>query len=121
MAFFTSASKTLPSRRKGPADPAVVKLNQDVLTTFVEVYCWKNHRRERGDLCPQCDDLLRYACQRVERCPYDPKPKCKTCPTHCYKPDYRSRMKEVMRYSGMYFVKRGRIDWLIKYFFSPSI
>jgi hypothetical protein len=46
----------------------------------------------------------------------DPKPKCKDCPVHCYKSEYRRRIKEVMRFSGIYFVKRGRVDWLIKYF-----
>jgi len=45
-----------------------------------------------------------------------PKPKCKDCPVHCYKIEYRRRIKEVMRFSGIYFVKRGRVDWLIKYF-----
>jgi len=28
----------------------------------------------------------------------------------------RQRIKEVMKYSGKYYVKRGRLDWLVKYF-----
>lgn len=90
------------------------------LKNFVEVYCRHHHPREtlcaeRG-VCPDCCGLLDYARARLERCPFDPKPKCKDCTVHCYRKDYRQRVREVMRYSGMYYVKRGRIDWLIKYF-----
>ncbi len=86
------------------------------VTKFVEVYCREHHTPNGGGPCEQCRDLLAYAKQRLTRCPYDPKPRCKDCRTHCYRPDYRKRMQEVMRFSGMHFVKRGRIDWLVKYF-----
>ncbi|MFH1998920.1 MAG: nitrous oxide-stimulated promoter family protein [Planctomycetota bacterium] len=42
--------------------------------------------------------------------------KRKACDTHCYKPAYRAKIKEVMRYSGIHFIKRGRLDWLVRYF-----
>jgi hypothetical protein len=87
-----------------------------VITRFIEVFCRQKHRGAGGQLCPDCRELLEYAAERLARCPMDPKPKCKDCPTHCYKPTYRQRVKEVMRFSGIYFVKRGRLDWLIKYF-----
>ena len=28
----------------------------------------------------------------------------------------RKRVREIMKYSGMHFVKRGSVDWLVKYF-----
>ncbi|MBU0518176.1 nitrous oxide-stimulated promoter family protein [bacterium] len=56
--------------------------------------------------------MLDYAILRLKRCHYHPKPPCKQCPTHCYKPDMRQRIKEVMKFSGMYYVRRGRMDWL---------
>lgn len=87
-----------------------------VARRFIEVYCAAHHDTGEGALCSECADLLAYVERRLERCPYDPKPKCKDCRTHCYKPEYRQRIKEVMRFSGMHFVKRGRVDWLIKYF-----
>lgn len=93
-----------------------------VLTRFIEVYCQKRHQSYQkhapagGELCDECRDLLEYATDRLARCPMDPKPKCKDCPAHCYKPQYRQRIREVMKFSGIYFVKRGRVDWLIKYF-----
>jgi hypothetical protein len=86
------------------------------LKRFIEVYCRENHGTQKGTLCDECDELLTYACKRLERCPYDPKPKCKDCKTHCYIEKYRNQIKEVMKFSGIYHVKRGRVDWLIKYF-----
>ncbi len=92
------------------------------LQKFIEVYCRKNHPDEAGELpsglCSDCEQLLTYARKRLEKCPYDPKPKCKNCKTHCYASAYRARIKEVMKFSGMYFVKRGRLDWAIRYFLS---
>jgi len=89
--------------------------DERVLTAFVEVFCRAHHRTD-GELCPECGELLAYARDRLAHCPLDPKPKCKDCPVHCYRPDYRARMREVMRFSGIHFVKRGRLDWLVRYF-----
>jgi len=51
-------------------------------------------------VCAECADLLRYAEQRRAFCPKDPKPFCSHCDTHCYSPEMRDRMREVMRYAG---------------------
>ena len=96
---------------------AGIESHEQVLAQFTQVYCRRVHRGGEGDgLCAQCRDLLAYAHQRLIKCPFDPKPKCKDCRVHCYQKEYRDRTREVMRYSGMYFVKRGRLDWLIRYF-----
>lgn len=108
------------SRRQGPNDPRKVEKNQEILAKFTHVYCRHHHGSDGQVLCPECQDLLQYAYKRVLHCPYDPKPACKNCPTHCYKPEYRQRIKEIMRFSGMYYVKRGRIDWLVKYFLAGA-
>jgi hypothetical protein len=92
-----------------------MELERRVLRSFIRVYC-RNHHGTANELCADCADLQEYALKRLERCPYDPKPKCKKCPTHCYRPDYRRRIKEVMKFSGIYYVKRGRLDWLVRYF-----
>ena len=86
------------------------------LSRFIQVYCRKKHNSKPEQLCASCQDLLDYATSRLKKCPYNPKPKCKDCPSHCYKDEYRSKIREVMKFSGIYFVKRGRLDWLIKYF-----
>ncbi|NIV30593.1 MAG: nitrous oxide-stimulated promoter family protein [Anaerolineae bacterium] len=103
-------SKTADARRERR-----MELERRVLKSFIRVFC-RNHHGAGQELCTDCADLQAYALKRLERCPYDPKPKCKKCPTHCYRPDYRMRIKEVMKYSGIYYVKRGRLDWLVRYF-----
>jgi len=87
-----------------------------VLNRFIAVYCQQHHQTDGDAVCKDCRDLMQYAQQRLEKCPYDPKPKCKDCRTHCYKPDYREKIRAVMRFSGMYFVRRGRLDWMFRYF-----
>jgi hypothetical protein len=87
----------------------------EILRDFIQVYCRENHGHAKG-LCDECKDLLDYAMQRLRECRLDPKPKCKDCPAPCYAPSYRERIRRVMRFSGMYFIKRGRMDWLVEYF-----
>lgn len=96
--------------------PAQLERELKLLRRFTEVYCRRHHGSARAELCGDCAGLLEYARGRLEACPYDPKPKCKHCPTHCFKPSRRQQVREIMRYSGMYFVRRGRLDWLVRYF-----
>ena len=52
-------------------------------------------------LCPQCQSLLEYSLSRLERCPFgNAKPSCARCHVHCYKPNMRKQIRNVMRYSG---------------------
>jgi hypothetical protein len=106
-----------------------------ILAQFIEVYCrnkhsklektpWKPHEElaissNRGDiyLCQGCSTLLEYSAKRRRLCPLDPKPTCKKCEIHCYIPEYRSKIREVMRFSGMHMIKRGRIDMIFHYLF----
>ncbi|HEY90705.1 MAG TPA: nitrous oxide-stimulated promoter family protein [Dehalococcoidia bacterium] len=107
-----------------------------ILVDFVGVFCRENHQYESkslfpgedeamrqvaGDrpllLCPDCRKLLYHGVVKLLQCPYDPKPMCKKCETHCYASGYREKMREVMRFSGLYMVKHGRLDMLFHYFF----
>lgn len=66
---------------------------------MIRLYC----RRKEGnkELCPQCLELLEYARTRLSRCPFgENKTTCRLCPVHCYKPEMKKRMQEVMRYAG---------------------
>ncbi len=107
-------AKSLP-KRKGPVNLNALRKSKKTITAFIHVYCKCHHHTDGKYLCTECSELLNYAITRLSKCPYDPKPKCKECPTHCYKPDCRERIREVMRFSGMYYVKRGRLDWLLYY------
>ena len=85
-----------------------------LLEKFIGVYCRKKHGTA-NPLCADCASLKEYAFKKLDKCPFDPKPKCKDCRVHCYKEPYRSQMKEIMKFAGIHFVKRGRLDWLFKY------
>lgn len=101
------------------------KVDKDIkiLREFIQIYCDTKHKdmpktnENNITLCEECHDILRYSSMRRENCPLDPKPTCKNCEIHCYKPEYRQRIKEIMRHSGMTLIKRGRIDLIFHYFF----
>ena len=51
--------------------------------------------------CKECQALDDYARMRSDKCPFmETKTFCSNCKVHCYKPEMRQRIKEVMRYSG---------------------
>jgi predicted amidophosphoribosyltransferase len=75
-----------------------------IISRMILIYCQGNHG-EKEELCPTCRDLLNYANERRRLCPLDPKPACKNCSIHCYKPEYREKIRQVMRYSGKRFYK----------------
>jgi hypothetical protein len=102
------------------------------LMKFVGIYCRENHNGERTPfsfklfdiheiekrevpLCLDCTRLLTYGLTMRLKCPYDPKPMCKKCETQCYHGEYKAKIREVMRFSGMHLVKHGRLDMLYHY------
>mgnify|MGYP001324586415 CR=1 FL=1 len=96
--------------------------DEKVIKAFIKIYCQQKHQKNgaltnSGGLCPSCQDMLAYALKRNDVCPLDPKPRCKKCVVHCYKPEMRERIKKVMKFSGQYYLRRGRLDWVYKYFF----
>jgi hypothetical protein len=76
-----------------------IKTELETLGKMIGVYCRGRHDG-RAELCRECRDLLTYAAGRLEKCPHHPKPSCRGCPTHCYAPENRARIKEIMRYAG---------------------
>lgn len=71
------------------------------LEAMIRIRCRDVHRPAAGGLCEDCRDLLRYAGERLEKCPFgEDKPTCARCPVHCYRPEMRERIREVMRHAG---------------------
>lgn len=67
---------------------------------MIALYC-KHQHNPQGKLCPDCQDLLGFAWRRLELCKHgENKPTCGKCPIHCYKPDMRAKVRQVMRYAG---------------------
>ncbi len=105
-----------------------------VLADFISIFCRQKHhahdraaviieddslRHSLGDkklvLCSECRKLLYHGIAKLVLCPYDPKPVCRKCPTHCYAPAYRERIRQVMRFTGPYLIRHGRLDLLFHY------
>jgi hypothetical protein len=106
-----------------------------VLADFVEIYCREKHRDatrsafpirderleslSRGrdlTLCQECEKLLNHGIAKLLQCRQDPKPMCKKCKIQCYAPGYRQKIREVMKFSGLYLVRHGRLDLVLHYF-----
>ena len=73
---------------------------KEVVSQMIALYCRKQHHT-KGSLCSECEALTAYARQRSDRCPFmETKTFCSNCRVHCYKPEMREKIREVMRYSG---------------------
>lgn len=73
---------------------------KETVSLMIALYCKKKHHT-KGMLCPECQALNDYACMRSDRCPFmDSKTFCSNCRVHCYKPDMREKIREVMKFSG---------------------
>jgi hypothetical protein len=67
---------------------------------MIRIYC-RHHHHPEGNLCSDCEGLLKYAQQRVDKCIFGAnKPVCAGCKVHCYNKDMREKVRDVMRYAG---------------------
>ena len=93
-----------------------VKEEQQVAEQMIRLYCRK--KEGNGELCPSCAELLQYARMRLEHCKFgEKKTTCKKCPVHCYRPEMRKRISEVMRWAGprmMFYHPVAAIKHLIR-------
>ena len=70
------------------------------VTAMIYRYCQDKHTGSE-ELCPECRQLLEYARKRLKHCPFkEGKTTCGNCNVHCYKPDMRDKIREVMRDVG---------------------
>jgi hypothetical protein len=74
---------------------------KELIPVMIKKYCKGKHKSKCGELCDDCKALTEYALFRLEKCPFKvDKGFCSFCRIHCYKPEYRREIKEVMKYSG---------------------
>ncbi|MEL7564523.1 MAG: nitrous oxide-stimulated promoter family protein [Dehalobacterium sp.] len=77
-----------------------IQREKETIKLMAGLYCRKNHGMKK-DLCPDCQALLNYAYQRLDKCKFGSnKPVCNKCPVHCYQTDMREKVRQVMRYAG---------------------
>lgn len=91
-------------------DPSTMGREKKTVEVMIRLYC-KDHYEGQKALCEECNELYEYAKMRLDMCPFqENKPSCNNCPVHCYQPQMRERVKEVMRYSGLRMVFRHPIS-----------
>ncbi len=72
---------------------------KETVSLMISLYCRKKHGGR--ELCPECAALDAYAKKRSDHCPFmETKTFCSNCKVHCYKPEMRQKIREVMRFSG---------------------
>lgn len=72
---------------------------QATVLAMIRIYCRQIHQSK--ELCDECSHLWEYAEERLLKCPFGvEKPTCQNCTVHCYKPEMRQKIREVMRYAG---------------------
>lgn len=76
------------------------KREKEVVSLMIKLYCKKKHKTKSG-LCEDCAAVDAYAGLRSDKCPFmEIKTFCSNCRAHCYKPEMREKIREVMRFSG---------------------
>lgn len=70
-----------------------------IVESMIRLYCL--HYEGNKNLCEDCSEILNYAFMRLEKCPYrDNKPTCRKCAIHCYKPEMKQKIKNIMAWAG---------------------
>jgi hypothetical protein len=89
------------------AGKSSIKKEGKTIAVMVGMFCRDHHGAAKGALCSDCYGLLEYARERLAKCPFGPdKGPCSKCDVHCYKPELRRRIIEVMRYAGPRMITR---------------
>lgn len=71
-----------------------------IVSQMIYLYCRKKHHCKTA-LCPDCEKIHDYAMARSDTCPFmETKTFCSNCKVHCYKPEMREKIREIMRFSG---------------------
>lgn len=70
-----------------------------VVRQMIEIYC--KHKLGLSHISEEYESLSEYAFKRLDYCKFgENKTACKKCPIHCYSPQMREKIREVMRWAG---------------------
>ena len=107
---------------KTPKELKAWEKERKLIPVMIRMYCHGNHGTKGEALCEECRALTEYALFRLEKCPFKANKKfCSFCKIHCYKPDMREKIKDVMKWAGprMIFTHPvfalGHVFQMIKY------
>ncbi len=89
-----------------------IEREKNTVGVMIKFYCMKKHKR-KNPLCKECSELLEYARERLENCPYgENKKSCKRCTSPCYAQEKRERIRQVMGYSGPRMLYYKPLEWM---------
>lgn len=107
----------------------------NTLKKFYELYCIDKHENQKIrlealeyeekkfflelNLCPICYEAISYSFNRLQGCPHDIKPRCRTCPAPCYEKQKWKEAAKVMKYSAIK-LSLGKIKSRVINIFSNS-
>ncbi|MDQ0195270.1 nitrous oxide-stimulated promoter family protein [Paenibacillus wynnii] len=95
-----------------------IRREKEIVSKMIYIYCKKKHNQKV--FCEECQDLNDYAWKRLSLCPFgEEKAACAKCSIHCYKQDYRERIKIIMRFSGPWMLLYHPIE-SIRHFRIPG-
>ena len=87
--------------QKTPKELKAWEKEKKLIPVMIKKYCHGKHGTKGEELCEECKALTEYALFRLEKCPFKVNKKfCSFCKIHCYKPDMRERIKDVMKWAG---------------------
>ncbi len=99
MSHLTADVTYKVSTRPNRENPRMAR-ERRTFDVMLKMYCRDRHQSVKG-LCASCAALQAYARERLAECPFqEDKSSCLKCPVHCYAPEMRARVREVMRYAG---------------------
>jgi hypothetical protein len=76
-----------------------IEREKAVVGRMIELYC--KNRLGMAEVSEEYKALETYAHKRLDMCKFgNNKPNCKKCPIHCYKPEMREKVREIMRWAG---------------------
>ncbi len=90
----------MDTQKKAQRELRAWRREKKLIPVMIAKYCRGVHGT-KGEMCEDCRALTEYALFRLDKCPFKVnKQFCSFCRIHCYRPEMRQKIKDVMRYSG---------------------
>lgn len=77
----------------------VIKREKHTIERMIRLYC--RHRLHQQQPNEEYTALTAYCIRRLDLCKWgEQKPPCKLCPSHCYAPEQREKVRQIMKWMG---------------------
>ncbi|MBN2536073.1 MAG: nitrous oxide-stimulated promoter family protein [Spirochaetales bacterium] len=77
-----------------------LKNEKKTVKAMINIYCSAHHNQKNG-LCSVCQGIFEYAESKIDCCKFKSRDLvCSECKVHCFRPEIREKIREIMKYSG---------------------